>query len=72
VDLQAVKASLGRRTQSLQKTLADKRKDLHKDLDLMSQVEAQTMKAEIRMNQERMEAEIAVTRRKFQTQLKEV
>jgi hypothetical protein len=38
----------------------------------MLQVKAQTLMAEIRMHQERMEAEIAATCHKFQTQLKEV
>jgi hypothetical protein len=33
------------------------RNDLHEELGLMLQVEAQTLKAEIRMNQERMPAE---------------
>jgi hypothetical protein len=38
----------------------------------MLQVKTQALKAEIRMNQERVEAEIAATHHEFQTQLKEV
>jgi hypothetical protein len=64
VNLLAVKTSLDTRTKSLQETLADTKIDLHE--------EAWTMKAEIRINQERMEAKIEATRCKFQTQLKEV
>jgi hypothetical protein len=36
------------------KAIANIRNNLHKQLGLMLQVEAQTMKAEIRINQERM------------------
>jgi type VI protein secretion system component Hcp len=64
VDLQAVKTSLDTRTKFLQETLADTKNDLHE--------EARTMKAEIRINQERMEAKTETIRREFQTQLKEV
>jgi hypothetical protein len=56
---------------SLQETLAYMRNDLLKELGLMLQVEAQTTKAEIRINQERVAAKIEVTRHDFQTQLKE-
>jgi hypothetical protein len=38
----------------------------------MLQVEAQTMKAEIRINQESLEAKIEATQREFQTQLQDV
>jgi hypothetical protein len=38
----------------------------------MFQVKAQTIKAEIKINQERMEAKIEAARREFQTRLKEV
>jgi hypothetical protein len=38
----------------------------------MFQVEAPKVKAEIRINQERMEAKTEATRREFQTQLKGV
>jgi Skp family chaperone for outer membrane proteins len=64
VDLQAVKTSLDTWIKSLQKTLADTKNDLYKD--------AQTMKAERRIDQERMEAKTQATQRKFQTSLKEV
>jgi hypothetical protein len=66
VALQAVKTSLDLQTKSLQATLAETWNDLNEQLGLMLQVEAQTMKAEIKMNQERMETEIVVTRREFQ------
>jgi hypothetical protein len=46
---------------SLQETLADTRNHLHKHLILMLQVEAQTIKAEIKISQERMETEIVAT-----------
>jgi hypothetical protein len=36
------------------------------------EIVAQTTKAEIRMNQERVEAEISITRLEFQTHLKQV
>jgi hypothetical protein len=72
VDFQAVKTSLYMWMKSLQETLADTRNDLHKQLSLMLQVKAQTMKAEIRINQERMETEIVATCLNFQTQLKAV
>jgi hypothetical protein len=53
VDLQEVKISLDMRMKSLQKTLADTRKDFHEELGLMIQVEPQTTKSEIRIKQER-------------------
>jgi hypothetical protein len=68
VDVQTVKTSLDMRAKSLQKTLAETRNDLHEELGLMIQVETQTTKAEIRMNQERIESEIAAAHREFQTQ----
>jgi uncharacterized membrane protein len=46
--------------------------DLHEGLNLMFQVEAQTIKTEIRISQNRMEAKIEATRCEFQTHLKEV
>jgi hypothetical protein len=52
--------------------IVNMRNNLHKQLGLMLQVEAQTKKAEIRINQERMEVNIKVTSCEFQTQLKEV
>jgi hypothetical protein len=52
-DLHAVKTSLNTRTNSLQKTPADMKNDLHE--------EAWAMKAEIRINQERIEANIEAT-----------
>jgi hypothetical protein len=72
VDLQAVRTSLDTRTKILQETLADTRNDLHEELGLILQFEEQTMKAESRINQQRMEAKIETTRHEFQTQLKEV
>jgi enhancing lycopene biosynthesis protein 2 len=47
VDLQAVKTSLDTRTKILQETLAETKNVLHE--------EARTTKAEIRINQERLE-----------------
>jgi hypothetical protein len=61
VDLQAVKTSFDMQMKSLQEILADMRNDLHEVLGLMLQVEAQTMKAELRINQERMESKIEAT-----------
>jgi hypothetical protein len=72
VDLQAVKTSLDTRKNSLQETLAVTRNNLHEELGLRLQVHADTMKAEIRINQERLEAKIETTRRKIYTQLKGV
>jgi hypothetical protein len=46
--------------------------DLHEGLDLMFQVEAQTIKTEMRIGQNMMEAKIEAIRCEFQTQLKEV
>jgi hypothetical protein len=69
---QAVKTSLDTHMNSLQKTLADMRNDLHKVLGLMFQVEVQKTKAEIRINKERMKAKIEATRHEFQIQLKEI
>jgi hypothetical protein len=60
--------SLDTRRKSLQETLSDTRNDLHEELGLMLQVEAQTTKAEIRVNQESLEAKIEATRCGFQTQ----
>jgi hypothetical protein len=62
VDLQVVNTSLDARTMSLQATLADTKNDLHE--------EAPTMKAEIGINQERIETKIDSTRREFQIQLR--
>jgi hypothetical protein len=61
VDLQAVKTSLDAWMKSLQEILVDTRKDLHEVLGLTLQVKAQTMKADIRINQERTEAKIEAT-----------
>jgi hypothetical protein len=72
VDLQAVKTTLETRMKNLQETLVDTRNDIHEELGLMLQVEAQRMKAEIRINQERAEAKAEAIRREFQTQVKEV
>jgi translation elongation factor EF-G len=47
VTLQAVKTPLDTQMNSLQETLADMRKTLHKELSLMLQVETQTTKAKI-------------------------
>jgi hypothetical protein len=55
VDLEAVKTSLDTR-KTFQGILADTRHNLHEQLGLMLQVEAQRMKAEIRISRERMEA----------------
>jgi hypothetical protein len=63
VNLRAEKESLDTRTKILQETLTDTKNDFHE--------EARKMKAEIRINQERMEVNIEVTRRNFQTQLKD-
>jgi hypothetical protein len=60
VELQAVKTSFD----TQMKSLADMRNDFHKVL--------QTTKADIRINQERMEAKIEATGHEFQKQLKEV
>jgi hypothetical protein len=38
--------------------LADTRNDLHEELGLMLHVDAQRLKAEIRINEDRMEAKI--------------
>jgi hypothetical protein len=54
MDLQAVKTSFDTQNSSLQETLADTRNNLHEDLGLMLQVQAETMKADIRINQERL------------------
>jgi hypothetical protein len=43
------------------KAIANTRHDLREELSLMLQVKAQIMKAEIRVNQERMEAKIEDT-----------
>jgi hypothetical protein len=78
VDLQAVKASISVWTWNLKGDIMDTKKNfdeaivnmrngLHRELNLMFQVEAKTMKAEIRTSQERMEAKIEATPRKFQT-----
>jgi hypothetical protein len=53
VDFQAVKMPLDMQTKSLQKNLADMKNDLHE--------EARAMKAEIRINQERIEDKIEAT-----------
>jgi hypothetical protein len=50
MDLQAAKTSIDSQTKSLQETPADMKNDHHK--------EAQIMKDQIRINQERMEAKI--------------
>jgi hypothetical protein len=47
--------------------LENTRKNLHKELDLMFQVEAQTIKAEVMISEQRMEAKIEVARHEFQT-----
>jgi hypothetical protein len=70
MDLQAVNASLDMRRKSLQETLAGMRNDLHKELGLILQIEAQTMETEVRMSRERVESKIVATRREFQAQLK--
>jgi hypothetical protein len=64
VDLQTVKTSLHTRTKSLKEMPADTKNDRHE--------EARIMKAEMRINQERVEAKIEATRLEFQTQLKGV
>jgi hypothetical protein len=56
MDLQAVKTSLDKWIKSLQETLAHMRNDLHDEFGHMLQVDAEITKAEIRLNQERMEA----------------
>jgi hypothetical protein len=48
VDLQVVKTSFVMRMKNLQETLADTGNCCHKQIDLILQVEAQTMKAEIK------------------------
>lgn len=63
VDLEAVKTSIDTRAKNLQETLADAVIDLHEQPGLMLLVEAQTMKAEIRNNQEKIETKIDDTRR---------
>jgi hypothetical protein len=61
MDLQAVKSSLDMRMKSLQETQTDMGNDIHEELGLMLQVETQTMRSEIRISQERMEAKIEAT-----------
>jgi hypothetical protein len=61
MDLQVVESPSIMRAKSFQETLADTGNDIHKELGLMFQVEAQKVKAEIRINQERMEAKIEAT-----------
>jgi hypothetical protein len=72
VDLQTVKTSIDTWTRSLKGNIMDTNKDFHEDivnarnnlheeLGLMFQVDTQTTKAEIRIDQERMEANIEVT-----------
>jgi hypothetical protein len=68
VDLQAVNVSIdtwarclgGDRTETkdFHEATANVRNDLHKELNLMFQVKAQAVKAEIRISKERMEAKI--------------
>jgi hypothetical protein len=53
--------SLDARMKSLQETLVDTRDSLHEKLGLTLQVKAQTMKADIRINQVRMEDKIEAT-----------
>jgi hypothetical protein len=83
VDLQAVKMSVDMWIGTLKGDIMDTKKDfqkaientmnnLHEELDAMFQVEATIIKAELKINQERMEARIEGTQHDFQTQLKEV
>jgi hypothetical protein len=76
VDLRTVKTDLKDGVMDTKKdfyeAIVNTGNDLHEKLSLIFQVEAQTMKAEIRANQERLEAKIKATRCEFQTQLKEV
>jgi glutamine synthetase type III len=69
VDLQAVKTSINTWTRSLKGDIMDTKKDfhrsientrnnLHEELDLMIQVKEQTVKTEIRINQEKIKAKI--------------
>jgi hypothetical protein len=61
VDLQAVKTSLDAWMKSLQETLVDTRNDLHKVLGLTLQIKKQTIKADLRVNQERTDAKAEAT-----------
>jgi hypothetical protein len=76
VDLEAVKTSINKWTRSLKDDIMDTKKgflkaivnmknNLHKELSLMFQVEAQTTKAEIRTNKERMEAKFEASQCEF-------
>jgi hypothetical protein len=59
VDLQTVKASLDTRIKSLHENLGDTWEDFHEELGLMFQVEAQTTKSEIRINQKRWKSRLS-------------
>jgi hypothetical protein len=83
VDLQAVKTSINMWTGSLKEDITNTKKDFHKaaentrtnlyvELHATFRAEAMIIKAQIKMNQERMEAKIKATQCEFQTQLKEV
>jgi uncharacterized membrane protein len=82
VDLQEVRMSIDMYMRSPMDNMTQTKKDfhaaivntrnnLHEELSLMLHVKAQTMKAERRIDQERMEAKIKATLGEFQTQLKE-